>query len=741
MRSVSVEEKLSKTESYLEEAVQMYFNKKYSDAYVKALVAWAWGSRTYQEVMMLIDDSGRTSLFFFSLIIPVAILFERLLVHAQGKRQLIWVLLVGTLLLALFGFVHPALTLMANANLAILGLISIALFAITTGILADETQKMMKELSYRILGYHTVETGRLGLVTTTFSVAIENMRRRKFRTLLVLVNLITIAFAFASLTSISSYIGIKFVPWRGYAPYSGIFIKSHFSVPPNDLLGIYTADLIRGVVGEDAEILPRSWYYPPSIGPNVGVVTGLTAEKDAERKLTYPINAMLGLTPKDMKNTFADYSETPILDVTEGYYCLIPDTAAKVLRVNLGDYVICQGIRFRVTGILDTEIMPIEIKDLSDMNISPINPYYVNPLSIEATLPLTPGEIPRSLSWEEFIIVPYHVALDLGGYVAEISVRFPSSIRNEDLINLSRDLAQVLDLPVYVGVGGKIWATSRFSTFSALGLEGIIIILSLGSLNVVATLFSIQKERTRDMYVYTTVGLSPRGAITMCILESIIYSLLGIIIGYFAGFIGNIIFVGVGMLPTGFTFNYASSFIVLSLAILLLAAIASSTYPAYLTSKLITPSLERKWKPPTKPKKGVWEIPLPMKIPEVDEVRGFIVFLKEYYLGAGVEKAHFHTTKVNTVSMSSMEPKLYLEIALAPFEAGVMSSVTINTLWNETEKKYDFSIVLQKTLGDETLWAKGSYFFIDDFRTQILMWRFIKVEDRNKYMALARKEA
>lgn len=60
------------------------------------------------------------------------------------------------------------------------------------------------------------------------------------------------------------------------------------------------------------------------------------------------------------------------------------------------------------------------------------------------------------------------------------------------------------------------------------------------------------------------------------------------------GFALNVGLVSMNVLPLNFTFNYASVFAIISLSILIVAAIASSIYPAILASRMITPSLERK---------------------------------------------------------------------------------------------------------------------------------------------------
>jgi ABC-type antimicrobial peptide transport system permease subunit len=737
VQSISVEEKIAKAEEYFKEAMDKYSHKVFSQAYTKALVAWAWSVRAYEEVMSLIDDSGKTSLFFFALIIITALLFERLLFHFSGKKQIICVILIGTLLLLFFNVVHPALTVMANSLMAVIGLIALVLFIFTASVLADETQKVLKDISYRLLGRHTIETGRVSLIVTALTVSIENMRKRRFRTLLVLLNLIVVSFALTALTSISPYIGVKYVPLGINPAYSGILIKNGESTPPRDILGPYTVDIIRGVVEEGTIIAPRAWYYPSSIGPNIGVITRLSTIDG--KNITYPINAALGLIPQDAYLLFSKYSAAPILPLVEENWCLIPDSAAEVLNVNVGDYVILQGTRFKVAGIYNTSLIgPYSLTDLRGTSIAPIDPYYVSALGISVVVPLMSGQQPPPLSWSRLIVIPFKAALDLGGYVAEISLKFSSDTDKEYIMKLAHDLANILDITVYVGIDEHSFVASRISTFTTFGLEGMVVLMILGSFNVVATLLAVQKERIRDMFVYTTVGLSPTGATMMAILESLTYSTLGVAIGYFLGFIGNKIFRELGVLPATFTFNYASIFAMVSLLLLLLAALISSYYPARVASMLITPSLERKWKPPTKPKDGLWEMPLPLRINQVEEVKGLILFLKEYYFGAGVEKQNF---RVDYVKINLSDPEnlgMKIAVSLAPYEAGVKEIVDISARWSDAEKSYLFVISIQKERGEESIWIKGSYEFVDDLRRQILLWRFLPKEERAKYIDLAK---
>ncbi|MEO0252332.1 MAG: ABC transporter permease [candidate division WOR-3 bacterium] len=740
VQSISVEEKLSKAEEYFKEAIHNYSNSVFSQAYTNAFVAWAWGVRAYEEVMSLINDSGRTSLFFFVLILISAFLFERLLFRSiSGRKQIGGVLIIGIVLLSFFSFIHPALQIMTNSLMAVLGLLSLVLFALVFIILVDETRKTLKEISYRILGYHAVEVGRISLTSITFTTSIENMRRRKMRTLLVFITLLTIAFSLTSLTSISPYIGVKFVPYGVPFPDSSdILIKNGISTPTRDILGSHTIDIIKGIIGERAEIMPRVWYYPTSIGPNIGVVTRISC---LDKNLTYPINAVLGLTYQEAILLLSKYATTPILPSSVGeFWCLIPDSAANILDVNIGEYILFQGMRIRIIGIYNSSLAGSSLIDLRGNSIAPIDPYYVASLGIGVTVPLASGQEPPSLSWSRFIVIPYDVALKMGGYVAEISLRFMYNVDKEVMEKILRELSNVLDITVYAKIDNNVFVSSRVSTFSAFGLEGVIVLLVISSFNVIVTLLNIQRERIRDMYVYATIGLSPSGAILMTILEALVYSALSITVGYFLGFVGNTVFRSLGILPATFAFNYASVFAMMSLLILFVAALISSFYPAHVASRLITPSLERKWKPPTEPRGDAWELPLPLKLEQIEEVRGLMLFLKEYYLGVGIEKPSFRIDNLKVDFSNPKGPEIILTVSLVPYEANTKESVRVIAQYIDAENKYAFITLMRKESGDKNLWIHGSYEFADDLRRQILLWRLLPEERRRKYISMAKGE-
>ncbi len=741
VRSSSVEEKLDLAERLFNASVKLLLEKKYSEAYSLAITSWALSQRGYEEVMSLIEDSSRTSLFFYALIIFSALFTERLIVHKEGKTRIFSTLAIGSCLVAFFALSHPALHIMVNSFMALIGIVAFSLFMMTVGTLSDEARQSLREISYGLLGMHEVEMRRLPIAMSSFAIALENMRRRKVRALLTILTFISIALSITALTSVSPHETLKEVGLPRTPYYSGMLMKNGFGVPP---IGVYhpmivdvVEDLTR--IAEPSGhviVLPRAWYYPQSVGPALGVAAFVAREQEIARNVSYRIVAAMGMVSVDVERTLGRYllPGSRSFFENEMFSCIIPDTVARRLGVEIGDRIVFQGLRLLVVGIYDTSLLGAsDPRELDGYPVIPVDPHYVSQLGLGVLVPAQ--QAPPPLAWTQIIIVPFELAIKLGGYVSMISL-IPSAegIAFYDLAGL---LSYIFDIPVTVSDGQRVVALSRYYFFTAIGWEAIPVVVAIGALNAVVALLGNFKERLRETSTYAALGLNPLGAAIMYITESLTYAVLSITFGYFLGFLLNNLFIKANLLPEQFTFNYASIFVMLSTVVLLLMAFASSLYIAANAATIITPSLERKWKPPTKPRKGSWEVPMPISLPSREEALGLIAFLKEYYIGAGAERAAF---SVRDLKVSYEELGIRLRVALAPYELGILQNVDISAIYSEREKKF---IVLTKMVheaGNERMWEKLSLFFLDDLRKQLLLWRALSIEEHRKYTEVAFKE-
>jgi hypothetical protein len=735
VRTLSVEQKLEHAEKYLSLAEEALREKKYSLFQSYSILAWGWAYRAYNEVMGLINDSSSTSLFFITLVVISSVFTERLVVHSEGRRRLLFIALVGGIFFLLFTLVHPAFTVMSTAIMAVFGLLTIILYLIVISVLGNEVERVRRSISYRLLGSHVMEMGRVGIAAVAYNTALENMRRRRLRTALVLGSIVGVTLGLSVFTSVAPSVDVMFPTIPQEAPMDGVSVRIGYAIPVGGVMGVEGMEALKAYEQRGMIVAPRAWLYPASIYPNIGPV--LSVSKNPLRESSYNIHAVLGLTPQDAQmvlsrvikagSTFSDL---------HSYEIIVPDAMADALQLRVGDDVYMMGLRFRVVGIFSSQEAEA-LREISGFSMAPINPYYVGSVAFGATIPTQ--QTPPPLPWDRLVVAPFGIVTQLGGYVASYNIYPGPNTSPSDLRSLSSDLAMATDLAVYVGERGTTYRASRVSSFKAVGWEIVPALIVIGALNTVINLMGSVVERKREIAVYSVLGLPPLGSSFLFLVESAVYASLGALVGYLFGFFLNRLFIDIGILPQAYTLNYASIFIMLSLGVVIIAALLASIYPSRIAAMLVTPSLERRWKPPTRPREGVWRMPLPLSVDTFEEAAAFTYFLHEYYQGAGAEKPNFRVRAVNPPVITD-DGLLHLELAvsLAPYEQGINQNVEIISQYDESSKRYLFDLVMSKTGGSDSLWAVQSYFFADDLRKQVLIWRAISAEERSKYVEAAR---
>jgi hypothetical protein len=145
-------------------------------------------------------------------------------------------------------------------------------------------------------------------------------------------------------------------------------------------------------------------------------------------------------------------------------------------------------------------------------------------------------------------------------------------------------------------------------------------------------------------------------------------------------------------------------------------------------ARQVTPSYERKWKIPTKPKGDEWEVPLIIRVPTKEEVIGIMNFFREYYLGLGALGKGFIVDNVEQVS----DTEIKLTVRLSPYEAQITQTVNICVL--RSEEKYVLDIYLKRLTGTRNIWANSNITFLDDLRKQLLVWRTLSPEQQRRYI-------
>jgi len=736
VRSLTAEKWLTMVEERLNNALRAYKSKKYSVCYKESLAALALIQRLYSvEVMPLIEDSANSALFLFVLFIVASLVLERLFFHVEiGKLRLVITGIIVTLMMITFYLVHPALHIMQNSLMGLIGVVMTLLLVVTFSILGSRTEQIIRRIALETLGRHEVRSMELELVTSVSpSLAVENMRRRRLRTALVFITVLTTMTALVSLTSTSMYT-ISRLSTAPYEPsHDHILVKSGYAIPSYGChMSPQTILALHAIVGENFTVNPRIWYYPQSISP-VGVYAPISSPEGNNNSIN--IIAAVGLTPTEttllQAKGFLVVGRPFTPEDTDAV--ILPLSIAKHLNVSVGDVVYLLDLKLHVVGIVHDTLLE-KFLDADGFTMTPVDP--IMDASINRGVNPPPEQfIPRPISWSQCIILPARLTRLLGGYIASVNITPRANMSFADIEEKAREISEYLRLSVSLGWQGRSYSATTVKSYVALGWEQLLIVLLISSINLISTIIGSVQERLRDIDTMSVLGLSPLGVSIMFIAETVIYAIPCACIGYFLGILLNRIFISTGILPSVFVMNATSTSVLITLAILISAVVLSALYPAFaIAGKRVTPSLKRRWEIPTRPRGDLWEIPLMIRLTRADELAGLLYFLKEYYEGAGAVHKSYVVKSVYDVDLKSSS--LYMQVHLTPLELGITQDVVISG--RIVKGGANITVTLKRLSGSRDIWFRRNYMFIDVLRKQILLWRTLTPEEQRKYIMRAK---
>jgi len=715
------------------EALTAMENKQYRKAYASTLLAWSSLMKGYESTMKTTRDVLNTAIFFFTLMIPFAILAERLIINAQsGKKQMLAIMAISiTSILSLF-FTHPGFHLAASIYGVFLGLIIAAVTLPVLLLLIYQSYDIAKKFRRKEVGFHFVEVGRMSTAAFSLPLGIQNMRRRRLRTIFLSITLITTTFSLIALTSAIPTTTIRQNVLASTPPYQGLLFKKGVVMPSQ-----YSSDLVSqaayglGIPG--TVTAPRAWYYPQSTR-ETGAMAYLRGPAG-----TYGVLAFLGLTPQERN---LSERRRMIIDgsliegtwfIEDAYYaCIITKSMSERLGVHFGDTVSWAGINLTVIGVVD----PVTISgtvDLDGRQITPLDPTYLSALSpgLEAA---GGEEMYVSLGFDQILLVPYRFARDIGAYVASTSISFKDEAaarRAAEELTLS-----VPNIQVYAGFENRTVSFGRALGIAAQGWVFAGPPLAIACLSIFITMLQGVHERVREISIYSSVGLNPFHIALMFLIESLEYAVMGGFIGYIIGISLNTLLINQGLLPEGFYPNYSSFFVIVATGFSMIATLISSIYPIKVAARVVTPSLVRKWTIPTKPVGRQWFIPTPFKMADAVEAKAALLFMEEYLKGHAEEGVgNFITNKVQT---SFEEMTVTAEVFLAPYERGVRQKTTIHALFDKKEKQFFFEVILNHLYGERGDWILFNNTFLNDLRNQMLLWRGMHPEEKERYLEMVK---
>jgi len=717
-------------EELIKNAQTLLNQEKYAQSYAYAAEAWRLSRDVYVDVRLSQENAVLTVPFFAFLIVPFVFFFERLTFTSVGLKRLLTLLGVYIVLFLILWFLHPGFSLASDVMMVMLVAVVIILSLPILGIIFNGFVDLAKSLRKKVMGAHFYEVGYGSSLLISFEAGVRYMKKRKFRTFFILLSLTIITGGFIPFLSLSTITFTKFTPAEAAPLYNGILMRHEkwgrqfmggwsAAAQGSISVGERVIQQIEGKYGNLVTVIPRAWLYYPS-NP---IQPMMLISRDGR---TFPIYSILGLTAKEAEMTHVDDTLTDgrwFMENESKYACIIGKETASLLGIDsLPATVSFQGLNLAVVGIVDDSSFR-ELKDLDGEELTPITRRVANP-NMDIHHPMS-----------EVIIVPYQSAMDLGGWIMSVVIKVDDE---SQIQSVAQDLFNRFQISTYAGFDRYIINYSRGTTFEFLGWMDKILPLVLAALTILNVMLGSVYERKKDMETFSVVGLNPFQIALLFFYEATIYAVLGSVFGYLlslAAIVG-----GTYLMPSIFVvpLNYASALIINALGICMIATISSVIYPMFRSAKIVTPSLERKWKPPTRPAGDMWDVPLPFICETDTEANGILTYLHEFFQAHRSEEAESFYVKDVRMEREEIPDRIMkiLTVAgtvVAPYEMGVSQDVKIIDSKELETGRHDFRLHITRTGGELDSWQTLNMVFIDHVRKQMLLWRSLRGEERRKY--------
>ncbi len=682
-------------------------------------------------LMPLYNEAAISMVILAFFIIPVSMLFERVLIRQSSWKRILSIIGLAILIFTVFGLVHPALSLMANSAMAVFG-IGIALLALLAMlILSREAEELIRRMKTERIGFHEYRTEAVAAALYTVETAAENMRYRPLRTALAIATITIITAGLTSLTSTTYTYSPIYSVSRAQPLFEGLLLRIIYGFPHpttgSDVLDLPRLEFLRAAYSGSYVVSPRVWCYPTYVYPTGDAII-ISREGDYGRAFILTPAAIMGLAEEEIRAVLSKYFVTGLANFGENSI-IVPEQVAKALNLTVGDTVFVWGFgRFRVAGVV---AIRETIFDNNGYPWLPIDPGFSTALTL-AGFTYPAGMDVQPLLPSNVIFVHWRAALKFGGFVSSIALLPKAASDANRLQAVAIQLADTLPLGGQAGISVALQNEVHFIQwiFSVMFTGGMYLFVDIiAILTVLNFMMGIVQERKREISTYQALGLSPRGAIILFSTEAAVIALSGVLMGYLLGLAMNRAFIRVGVLPPDFSFNFVSLALFITLILIVGSVIAASLYPAYLASRLVTPSYERKWRPDTRPQGGQWTVNLPLSLPR-DEAAALLRYLREFFSEEGFAGPGYKVLEIG--EFDEQRAIFTLRVMLTPEETGVVQDVTLYAR-PLTEGRYGLVVHLKHVIGDLSYFEARNYRFLNVIRKQLLLWTSLPRREKQRY--------
>jgi hypothetical protein len=555
-----------------------------------------------------------------------------------------------------------------------------------------------------------------------------------------------LTFSMLSFTSIQDRLRFVSVPLQIEAARQGILLRQPNWKPLEpSMLGHVSSHF-----GRDGTISARSWYR---------IAGGQAGESIAVSNAERHTNAvdMVGLMPEEdaVMRLSSTLGAGSFFERADEQSCLLSDKMASALGIAATDVghatLQVMGSELLVRGIFHSPSVD-QLLDLDGATIMPVDLR----LSSFAEAETVSDELEEGVvdarevrafvhhSAADVLILPYEVLRGFGGAIRSIGIRFDDGAPGRLLIEefLSR-----VDTGLYASLAAPGRTDTGVHHYRSIGLgsvEGLgalAVPIAIASLIILNAMLGAVYERSREIGIYSSVGLAPLHIAFLFIAEACVYAVLGVTLGYVLGQTLGKILLAFDLLH-GIELNYSSSSGIASALLVMAVVLLSTLYPARVAALAAVPDTVRRWRPPP-PDGDEWRVTFPFNISGA-QIQGSCGFLYSYFASfAGAASGNIYTedVRLSTSGDAATAPvsEYLLDFTqwLSPYDLGVSQAIRIEFSATPAPGVYSIDIVIDRISGESFHWRRLNSRFFSMLRKQLLIWNTLDRQTRQDHAATA----
>jgi cell division protein FtsX len=671
---------------------------EYDKFYLQARRAFGMESRAYPDVEATSQDVLKGIIFYLALLIPFSFFTERLLFGFPDiRKQIMGTSVMFLLVFTGIRFVHPAFELALTPFIILLAFIILALTVVVTAFLSSKFEQEIKRLKQ---GVHFEDVGRLSTISAALSLGIANMRRRPMRTALTCVTLILLTFTVLSFTSVTANITNFARPYgdnENPPAYAGLMVRQPDWSALQEAAVTSMSSEFRQRFGNVAR---RAWY----LSRDQGELLQLRVSSVTDPNKFFHAPALMGAAPEE-KTIGSPIAQSLVKghwfdDPTRLDVCLVPrwillpksqrqaesaaatgsepvaaqpaqdrstpeDGSGPLLGFTvdeaIGKKIQVGGKQFEIIGVFDN-VRFRKARDLDGEGFTPVD--YQNDQNKQAAQATQEdsqkGEEVTVQSYQHMdanalMILPYETVLLMGGNTRSLASGFGNvakpQVELEDLMNRAA-LGIFGATPNEKGqLESKLYSSVESTSYE--GFAALVVPILIAALIIANTMLGSVFERTKEIGIYSSVGLAPIHVAALFIAEAAVYAVLGSIAGYLIAQVLAKIITANNLLQ-GLTLNYSSGSAVISTIIVMATVLLSTLYPAWAAGKMSQPDTERKWRM-SEPLGDMWRFQFPFTV-SGQQPLGVAEFLWDFFQShTDTSVGKFYTDKVELKALTLEE--------------------------------------------------------------------------------------